>query len=100
MQNVSFSLEIEGSKRNILKYRLLFAPNVKPYWAKNTILVKASAHLFNLPFKPLSHIHCNRYTNSPRPKFITMAEVAEESQLGLKGISKFIQHTQEIYRLS
>ena len=27
-------------------------------------------------------MHCNRSATSPRPKFITIAEVAEESQLG------------------
>ena len=32
--------------------------------------------------KPQSDIHCNRSATSPRPKFITIAEVAEESQLG------------------
>ena len=32
--------------------------------------------------KPKSDIHCNRSATSPRPKFITIAEVAEESQLG------------------
>ena len=32
--------------------------------------------------KPKSDIHCNRSTTSPRPKFKTIAEVAEESQLG------------------
>ena len=31
---------------------------------------------------PKSDIHCNRSATSPRPKFITIAEVAEESQLG------------------
>ena len=34
------------------------------------------------PLKPKSDIHCNRSATSPRPKFITIAEVAEESQLG------------------
>ena len=29
-----------------------------------------------------SDIHCNRSATSPRPKFKTIAEVAEESQLG------------------
>ena len=33
-------------------------------------------------FKPQSDIHCNRSATSPRPKFKTIAEVAEESQLG------------------
>ena len=33
-------------------------------------------------FKPKSDIHCNRSATSPRPKFKTIAEVAEESQLG------------------
>ena len=33
--------------------------------------------------KPQSDIHCNRCATSPRPKFKTIAEVAEESQLGL-----------------
>ena len=33
-------------------------------------------------FKPKSDMHCNRSATSPRPKFITIAEVAEESQLG------------------
>ena len=32
--------------------------------------------------KPKSDIHCNRSATSPRPKFKTIAEVAEESQLG------------------
>ena len=32
-------------------------------------------------FKPKSDIHCNRSATSPRPKFKTIAEVAEESQL-------------------
>ena len=32
--------------------------------------------------KPQSDIHCNRSATSPRPKFKTIAEVAEESQLG------------------
>ena len=32
--------------------------------------------------KPKSDMHCNRSATSPRPKFITIAEVAEESQLG------------------
>ena len=32
--------------------------------------------------KPKSDIHSNRSATSPRPKFITIAEVAEESQLG------------------
>ena len=32
--------------------------------------------------KPQSDIHCNRSATSPRPKFKTVAEVAEESQLG------------------
>ena len=31
---------------------------------------------------PKSDIHCNRSATSPRPKFTTIAEVAEESQLG------------------
>ena len=31
---------------------------------------------------PQSDIHCNRSATSPRPKFKTIAEVAEESQLG------------------
>ena len=35
-----------------------------------------------LRLKPKSDIHCNRSATSPRPKFITIAEVAEESQLG------------------
>ena len=34
--------------------------------------------------KPKSDMHCNRSATSPRPKFITIAEVAEESQLGLQ----------------
>ena len=38
--------------------------------------------LCNDNFKPKSDIHCNRSATSPRPKFITIAEVAEESQLG------------------
>ena len=33
-------------------------------------------------FKPKSDIHCNRSATSPRLKFKTIAEVAEESQLG------------------
>ena len=33
-------------------------------------------------FKPKSDIQCNRSATSPRPKFKTIAEVAEESQLG------------------
>ena len=33
-------------------------------------------------FLPKSDIHCNRSATSPRPKFKTIAEVAEESQLG------------------
>ena len=32
--------------------------------------------------KPKSDIHCNRSATSPRPKFKTISEVAEESQLG------------------
>ena len=32
--------------------------------------------------KPKSDIHCNRSATSPRPKFKTIAEVAEESQQG------------------
>ena len=32
--------------------------------------------------KPKSDIHCNRSATSPRPKFKTIAEVAEESQVG------------------
>ena len=32
--------------------------------------------------KPQSDIHCNRSATSPRPKFITIAEVTEELQLG------------------
>ena len=32
--------------------------------------------------KPKSDMHCNRSATSLRPKFITIAEVAEESQLG------------------
>ena len=32
--------------------------------------------------KPKSDIHCNRSATSTRPKFKTIAEVAEESQLG------------------
>ena len=32
--------------------------------------------------KPKSDIHCNRSATSPRPKFKTIAEVAEESQPG------------------
>ena len=35
-----------------------------------------------LPIRPQSDIHCNRSATSPRPKFKTIAEVAEESQLG------------------
>ena len=37
-------------------------------------------HIVNV--KPQSDIHCNRCATSPRPKFKTIAEVAEESQLG------------------
>ena len=33
-------------------------------------------------FKTTSDIHCNRSATSPRPKFKTIAEVAEDSQLG------------------
>ena len=32
--------------------------------------------------KPKSDIDCNRSATSPRPKFKTIAEAAEESQLG------------------
>ena len=32
--------------------------------------------------KPKSDIHCNRSATPPRPKFKTIAEVAEESQQG------------------
>ena len=39
---------------------------------------------FDQYLKPQSDIHCNRFGTSPRPKFITIAEVAEESQLGLQ----------------
>ena len=35
--------------------------------------------------KPQSDIHCNRSVTSPRPKFKTIAEVAEEWQLGFVG---------------
>ena len=37
---------------------------------------------FRVPLKPKSDIHCNRSATSPRSKFKTIAEVAEESQLG------------------
>ena len=36
----------------------------------------------HLNIKPQSDIHCNRSATYPRPKFITIAKVAEESQLG------------------
>ena len=39
-------------------------------------------YISSLRFKPKSDIHCNRSATSPRPKFKTIAEVAEESQLG------------------
>ena len=35
-----------------------------------------------MSLKPKSDMHCNRSATSLRPKFITIAEVAEESQLG------------------
>ena len=43
-----------------------------------------SVHVHTL-LKPKSDLHCNRSATSPRPKFKTIAEVAEvaeESQLG------------------
>ena len=36
----------------------------------------------HVSIKPQSDIYYNRSATSPRPKFITIAEVAEESQLG------------------
>ena len=41
-----------------------------------------STHHVTCHIKPKSDIHCNRSATSPRPKFITIAKVAEESQLG------------------
>ena len=40
------------------------------------------SELSSVFLKPKSDMHCNRSATSPRPKFITIAEVAEESQLG------------------
>ena len=37
--------------------------------------------MLSRPLKPQSDIHCNRSATSPRPKFKTIAEVAEESKL-------------------
>ena len=46
------------------------------------ILLHSANFIKYRPVKPKSDIHCNRSATSPRPKFKTIAEVAEESQLG------------------
>ena len=48
----------------------------------NIFLIKNVFLRLNNRIKPKSDIHCNRSATSPRPKFKTIAEVAEESQLG------------------
>ena len=44
------------------------------------------------PWKHQSDVHCNRSATSPRPKFITIAEVAEESQLGFAFCRRLVGH--------
>ena len=45
-------------------------------------LLLPSRDMAERSLKPQSDIHCNHSATSPRPKFKTIAEVAEESQLG------------------
>ena len=61
-----------------IKVSLLQCENTK----KRRIIRHTDVISENKRLKPQSDIHCNRSTTSPRPKFITIAEVAEESQLG------------------
>ena len=72
-------------------YHTLIVQNVETWtWRNFRFHADSVPSLFSIemhnPFldynKPKSDIHCNRSATSPRPKFKTIAEVAEESQLG------------------
>ena len=66
------------SGTNLYKFGLSIRENVCVF----TLNVDISLRYCLCQIKPKSDIHCNRSATTPRPKFKTIAEVAEESQLG------------------
>ena len=83
---------------NIPRYFLDFVSNWSSFRENKDLLslyitfamVHMSLNVFWTYLKPKSDIHCNRSATSPRPKFKTIAEVAEESQLGFAVVRRLV----------
>ena len=77
-----------GNAQILWYYELLLLTLWLGHWQRNAAVrfkILQAAQKIEANLKPKSDIHCNRSATSPRPKFKTIAEVAEvaeESQLG------------------